>query len=357
MAECSSVNKMASVCPEESTENDAMPREMAGESKLYIDIGSDQIPIVYRDEYNIRLCGMEKLHPFDAGKWGNVVKYLKKRQLVKDTTLVAPNEASEADLRLVHTASYLQSLKWSVNVAKITEVPPAALVPNVLLQKKVLKPFRYQTGGSVLAGKLAVERGWSINIGGGFHHCCGSKGGGFCAYADITLTIHFLLSHYPKIKKVMIIDLDAHQGNGHERDFIGRKDVYIMDMYNKHIYPNDTFAKGAIKRKVELSAFTEDDEYLEKVNTHVEGGLNEFNPHAVIYNAGTDIMEGDSLGLLSVTKQGIIKRDEIVFQKVSQRKIPIVMVTSGGYQRTTAAVIADSITNLNKKAYIDLSVQ
>lgn len=76
--------------------------------------------------------------------------------------------------------------------------------------KCILIP-RYQTGGSVLAGKLAMERGWAINIGGGFHHCWGNKGGGFCAYADITLAIHFIFNHYPSVERVMIIDLDAHQ--------------------------------------------------------------------------------------------------------------------------------------------------
>ncbi|XP_042893797.1 histone deacetylase 11-like [Penaeus japonicus] len=349
--------RMASVSPEDNTDNDAMPKELAAESKLYVDVGMECIPIVYRDEYNIRLLGMEKLHPFDAGKWGNVVKYLKKKKLLKDLKLVCPNEATETDLRFVHTASYLRSLKWSVNVAKITEVAPVALLPNMVVQKKVLKPFRFQTGGSVLAGKLAVERGWAINIGGGFHHCSGNMGGGFCAYADITLAVHFILNHYPNIQKVMIIDLDAHQGNGHERDFMGRKDVYILDVYNKYIYPKDTYAKRAISRRVELFAYTQDEEYLEKVATHVEGALNEFSPHVVIYNAGTDIMEGDCLGLLSVTKQGIIDRDEIVFQKVRERRIPIIMVTSGGYQRVTAAVIADSIANLNRKSLIDMRVQ
>ncbi|XP_071512493.1 histone deacetylase 11-like isoform X1 [Panulirus ornatus] len=346
---------MATVSPEETVENDAMPKELAAESKLYIDVGIDSVPVVYRDEYNIHLLGMEKLHPFDACKWGNVVKHLKKKQLMKDMKLVSPNEATEADLRMVHSASYLRSLKWSINVAKITEVAPVALLPNIVLQKRVLKPFRYQTGGSVLAGKLAVERGWSINIGGGFHHCWGNKGGGFCAYADITLTVHFILNHYPHLERVMIIDLDAHQGNGHERDFMGRKDVYILDIYNKYIYPNDKYAKRAISRKVELFAYTEDEEYLERVSTHVEGAINEFSPHVVVYNAGTDIMEGDCLGLLSVSKQGIIERDEIVFQKVRQRNIPIVMLTSGGYQRATASVIADSIANLSKKSLIDVS--
>lgn len=85
-------------------------------------------------------------------------------------------------------------------------------MPNHFVQRGYLLPLRYQTGGSILAGKLALERGWAINIGGGFHHCSANKGGGFCPYADISLLIHFLFNHYPEcVKKVMIIDLDAHQ--------------------------------------------------------------------------------------------------------------------------------------------------
>ena len=71
--------------------------------------------------------------------------------------------------------------------------------------------MRYQTGGTVLAGKLAIERGWSINIGGGFHHCCAYQGGGFCPFADITLCLKFMFDNYEKVKSAMIIDLDAHQ--------------------------------------------------------------------------------------------------------------------------------------------------
>lgn len=73
-----------------------------------------------------------------------------------------------------------------------------------------------------MAGKLAIERGWSINVGGGFHHCWANKGGGFCAYADITLTIHFILNHYPNVERVMIIDLDAHQVKEKNLTFVYR---------------------------------------------------------------------------------------------------------------------------------------
>ncbi|XP_055473478.1 histone deacetylase 11 isoform X2 [Meriones unguiculatus] len=291
--------------------------------------------------------GLEKLHPFDAGKWGKVINFLKEEKLLSDGMLVEAREASEEDLLVVHTRRYLNELKWSFVVATITEIPPVIFLPNFLVQRKVLRPLRTQTGGTIMAGKLAVERGWAINVGGGFHHCSSDRGGGFCAYADITLAIKFLFERVEGISRATIIDLDAHQGNGHERDFMGDRRVYIMDVYNRHIYPGDRFAKEAIRRKVELEWGTEDEEYLEKVERNVRRSLQEHLPDVVVYNAGTDVLEGDRLGGLSISPAGIVKRDEVVFRVVRAHDIPILMVTSGGYQKRTARIIADSILNLH----------
>ncbi|XP_064288227.1 histone deacetylase 11 isoform X1 [Passer domesticus] len=330
-------------------------------------------PIVYSPDYNITFMGLEKLHPFDAGKWGKVINFLKEEKLIADDLIVQAREATDEDLLVVHTRRYLNKLKvlyllmcfsrklsrWSFVVATITEIPPVAFLPNFVVQRKVLKPLRTQTGGTIMAGKLAVDRGWAINVvcsfsplqlscpGGGFHHCSSDKGGGFCAYADITLAIKFLFERVQGVSRATIIDLDAHQGNGHERDFMDDPRVYIMDAYNRYIYPGDGFAKRAIKRKVELEWGTEDTEYLQKVQTHVEGALNEFKPDIVVYNAGTDILDGDPLGGLAISPQGIVKRDEVVFRAARSRGVPVLMVTSGGYQKRTARIIADSILNLH----------
>ncbi|XP_029456689.1 histone deacetylase 11 isoform X2 [Rhinatrema bivittatum] len=297
--------------------------------------------------------GLEKLHPFDAGKWGKVIHFLKEEKLIADDTIVVAQEATEEDLLVIHTRRYLNKLKWSFVVATITEIPPVLFLPNFFVQRKVLKPLRTQTGGTIMAGKLAMDRGWAINVGGGFHHCSSDKGGGFCAYADISLAIQFLFERVEGVSKATIIDLDAHQGNGHERDFMNDNRVYIMDVYNRYIYPGDGFAKRAIKRKIELDWGTEDSEYLRKVEVHVEGALNEMRPDIIIYNAGTDVLDGDPLGGLAISPQGIIKRDEIVFTTARSRKIPILMVTSGGYQKRTARIIADSILNLHNLGLID----
>ncbi|KAM8913762.1 histone deacetylase 11 isoform 2-T7 [Spinachia spinachia] len=273
-------------------------------------------------------------------------------QFVTDGNIVEALEATEEDLLVVHTQRYLNRLKWSLVVAGITEIPPLMFLPNFLVQRRVLRPLRTQTGGTIMAAKLAVDRGWAINLGGGFHHCSSDKGGGFCAYADITLAIKFLFERVEGISKATIIDLDAHQGNGHERDFLDDGRVYIMDVYNRYIYPGDSYAKRAIKRKVELDWGTEDSEYLRKVELHTNGALNEVCPDILVYNAGTDVLDGDPLGGLSISPEGIGKRDEMVFRAARRRGVPILMMTSGGYQKKTARIIADSILNLHLKGLI-----
>ncbi|XP_072454355.1 histone deacetylase 11 isoform X7 [Notamacropus eugenii] len=276
---------------------------MPHDTKLYQEVSKTCWPIVYSPRYNITFMGLEKLHPFDSGKWGKVINFLKEENFLADVMMVEAREATEEDLRVVHTQRYLNRLKWSFVVATITEIPPVIFLPNFLVQRHVLRPLRTQTGGTIMAGKLAIERGWAINIGGGFHHCSSDKGGGFCAYADITLSIKFLFERVEGISKATIIDLDAHQGNGHERDFMDDSRVYIVDIYNRNIYPGDGFAKRAIKRKVELEWGTGDTDYLQKVAEHVEAALSEHKPNVMIYNAGTDILEGDPLGGLSVSAE------------------------------------------------------
>ncbi|XP_014666557.1 PREDICTED: uncharacterized protein LOC106808371 [Priapulus caudatus] len=217
--------------------------ERLSKSKLYFDVEVKKWPIIYSKAYNIGFLKMEKLHPFDSGKWGRVHQFLKDGKMLTDDTTVVPYEATEDDLMVVHSQRYLDSLKLSYNVARITEVPPVAFVPNMFVQWRVLTPIKHQVGGTILAGKLAMERGWAINIGGGFHHCSADSGGGFCIYADITLCVKYLFAKVERVKKAMIIDLDAHQGNGYQRDFMHDDRVYIMDVFNSGIYPRDEKAK------------------------------------------------------------------------------------------------------------------
>lgn len=160
-----------------------------------------------------------------------------------DNFTIQPNEASRSDLSVVHTKNYLRRIRWSCHLAVILENPLLTFLPHFLVDRHVLKPMRhllhfdlyyreihrYQTGGTILAARIALEKGWAINIGGsnyliedlifyansvllggGFHHASRREGGGFCVYADISLALQFLFLSQ-RITKAIIVDLDAHQ--------------------------------------------------------------------------------------------------------------------------------------------------
>ncbi len=181
---------------------------------------------------------------------------------------------------------------------------------------------------------------------GGYHHASSNQYGGFCALADITLLIKELRRHHPKIKKVLIVDLDAHQGNGHENDFMNDPDVFILDMYNNAAYPHDIVARMRIDCDVGVSPLTEDKPYLSLLEEALQVSFEKAQPDIVVYVAGTDVLTGDPLGQLALTEKGVLKRDQLVFKEALTRKVPIVMLLSGGYQQINAKVIASSIQNL-----------
>ena len=127
-----------------------------------------------------------------------------------------------------------------------------------------------------------------------------------------------------------------------------------MDFYNSQIYPSDHEAKLGISRPVTLVSGTGDDVYLPRLALELQAAFAEFSPDLLVFVAGTDSLRGDPLGELDLTAQGIIRRDQQVFEAARQHKVPIVMFTSGGYQRQTARVIADSILNLHSAGLIEL---
>lgn len=122
---------------------------------------------------------------------------------------------------MVHTDQFIHQLENSkLFIAKGAEVAILTVTPWSVINEKLIKPIKYQTAGSVLAGFIALKHGWAIHLGGGFHHCSANSAGGFCLLADITLLIKYLWKTVNCKLKVLIVDLDAHQGNGHEQDAI-----------------------------------------------------------------------------------------------------------------------------------------
>ena len=325
-------------------------------------IPDGKVPIVYHERYNISLWrNIEKLlHYFDSHKYGKVFENLPESIHARGT--FSPAEPiSWEELEEVHSKKYLKSLSWSFNVACILEVPVAAVLPNSVLQERVLTPMRWATQGTVMACELAMEYGWAINLSGGYHHAHREFGHGLCPFADIQLAIKRLCDKHPGIK-VLIVDLDAHQGDGHEADLKNDPDVFVFDMYNKMIFPQDVDAKEGITFDLPLQGggclgdtFTwcdfakravDDQEYLGLLMSELPKALDQIKPDFILYNAGTDILASDPLGSLNVSEEGVKQRDAFVFQQARQRNIPIAMTLSGGYSKRSAAVISESVNNL-----------
>lgn len=333
--------------------------------------------LVYNPIYNMRVLGIEKSHPFDACKYERVMHFLQKKEPQLDFQNY--NNSRDPDYTFLYTHvgfTHLLLMNYSCYLSKIVEIV-VIFVPSVLLRIFAVRRFLYTTQGTLTAACLAIDKKWAINIGGGFHHASKHSGSGFCAFNDIGLAIEHLWENHPEIKRILILDLDAHQGNGHARDKIRlmteiknnkinnfenqkpakvndeinliSRQIFVADMYNGWIYPGDHFAKQGIDLEIKLKSGESDKSYLEKLKGLLMNIQTKFSPDFLIYNAGTDILAGDELGKLNISPQGVIERDEIVFKFATERNLPILMLLSGGYQKSNAEIIADSIINISKK--------
>lgn len=309
------------------------------------------LPIVYSSRYNITLLGIQRLHPFDSEKYGRVFDFLKREGILNGSNHHEPKQVKRETLLKVHTKEYLKKLRRSRNVAAIAEVRQLRFLPNFLLQWRFLRPMRYATAGTMQGGELALKHGWAINLSGGYHHAKSNYSSGFCFYADISLAAYQHLDRFPD-QKVMIVDLDAHQGNGFEAIHGDDERLPAFDMYNGSIYPNDLPARKFIKYNYPLMPGTSDISYLNTLQKVLPAALDKEKPDFLIYNAGSDIYEKDPLGGLRISAAGILVRDETVFQEAKKRGIPILMVLSGGYTAESAGLIGSSIRNLWRKKII-----
>jgi histone deacetylase 11 len=314
------------------------------------------LPIVYHKDYNLSFWGIENLHPFDSKKYGRVREHLRTECNVTDVH--TPDLVTDEDLRLVHSEEYLHSLNDSKTIARIIQMGFLKFFPNRTLQKKVLDPMRYATQGTVKAAQLALKHGYAFNLGGGYHHASREDGGGFCIFADIPLAIAKLRQENPDLK-VLVVDCDAHQGNGVERSLREDENAYILDMYNETIYPHDDEAKKYIHFPVGFSELKDeitDELYVTRLKEKLPAALeyltkNGKKPNIILYNAGTDIFVGDPKGQMSVSENGIVQRDAFVHTQARDRGIPIAMVLSGGYTKQSAGIIGKSIEHILKTVY------
>jgi histone deacetylase 11 len=300
------------------------------------------IPIVYHPSYNITAFGLERLHPFDSRKYRRIHDALIERGLRRSKDFVRTGKVSRRELLEVHTPDYLRSLRNSQTLARILEVPIVRRLPGWVIDWRILRPMRYAVGGTIMTCRLALEHGVAINLGGGFHHAAGGWGGGFCVYADVPLAMK-ILRNEGRVGKVLVVDLDAHQGNGTAAELEGWPWAAIFDLFERDLFPA---RKEPEDYPLPVRTGLSGGEYLEIVRDSLPGALDTVRPDLLVYNAGSDPFVEDPLAGFRLTKSDLAERDLLVVTMARECGIPVAMVLSGGYSGESWRIHADGIEGI-----------
>ena len=212
--------------------------------------------------------------------------------------------------------------------------------PSLLKREEVI------TAGSIRGSLKAMEDGVAFNIAGGTHHAYRSHGEGFCIYNDIACASNYLL-HNRKVKQILVVDLDVHQGNGTASLFEGQSNVFTFSMHGAKNYPAK---KEKSDLDIALPNGTTEDTYLPILREQLLKLINKVKPDFIFYQCGVDVLANDQLGKLSLSMEGCRERDAIVLSTAHKHSIPVMAVMGGGYSKVLREII-DAHSNTYRLAY------
>ena len=309
--------------------------------------------LVYSDDYYLPIGA----HVFPAEKYQRIHRRLLETKVADTGDFVTPHPASDQDILLVHTPQYVQKLKTGTLSAH------EELAMEIPYSPELVRAFWLAAGGSILAADYALNDGVAFNVGGGFHHAFPDHGEGFCMIHDVAVAIR-RMQRDDKITRAMTVDCDVHQGNGTAAIFAGMRipgnplpstaptangaapaklrnahagEVFTISLHQENNYPA---WKPPSSIDVDLPDEIGDDDYLAWLDNALSSGLRQFEPELICYIAGADPYKEDQLGGLSLTIDGLKKRDELVFRVARAREIPVMVTYAGGYARR----VEDTVT-------------
>ena len=270
--------------------------------------------------------------PLPDGHRFPMQKYSLLREAVQafapDSLEVAP-AAKDDELLLAHDTAYVR--RMSDGTLTGAEVRQIGFPWSPLMAERA----RRSAGATLAAAKASLSERCAINLAGGTHHAFRDHGEGFCCYNDAAVAARVLQRDFA-IRRVLICDLDVHQGNGTASIFSGDPSVFTFSMHGARNYP---VRKENSTLDVELNDGCVDETYLQKLYTHLPKIIAEFQPGAMIYLAGADPYEGDRLGRLRLTKEGLQARDRFVFTTARGSAIPITVTMAGGYAHDVTDIV------------------
>lgn len=277
------------------------------------------VEVVYHESYNHAFPSL----PNDPLRAERILAFLASEGLVLRCDVHQPLPASLKALARVHAPEYLERVH---EVATLTSIMGVRITPDQV--DRLLDRQRLETGGTLLATRLALKRGLAVNLGGGFHHARGGEGGGFCIFNDVAVAIARQRALGFR-GRVLVIDLDLHDGDGTRELFADDDDVFTFSIHARHWGPTEARASLA----VELGSDVDDDAYLAALERHLPPVVESFRPGLVYYLAGADPAREDKIGEWRLTPAGMLARDARVVSLVrrGERKAPLVILLAGGY--------------------------
>ena len=262
-------------------------------------------------------------HRFPMAKYARLRERLAASGEFREDDFRVPPPAADADILRAHSAEYLARVtRGSLSAKEVREI-------GFPWSRAMVERSRRSAGATVAAARDALVHGWSANLAGGTHHAFRDRGEGFCVFNDAAIAARAAQAE-AGLARVAVVDCDVHQGNGTAAILRGDDSVFTFSIHGARNFP---FAKEASDLDIELADGTGDEDYLRSLERGLEETLARSRPQLAIYLAGADPFEGDRLGRLKLTKAGLARRDELVFERLLAGRIPVAIAMAGGYGR------------------------
>lgn len=278
-----------------------------------------RLPLVYHPNYSF---SFDPKHRFVMSKFANLFNEVKSMGLIGDN-LVQPELGSPSPLELVHCEDYIWDL-WRNQLDDKAMRRIGLPWSEQLMARTFTAPL-----GTLKTAELALEHGVACHLAGGTHHAHYDFGSGYCMVNDLAFTSTTLIQQ-GKVNNVLIFDLDVHQGDGTAAMLKHNPYVFTCSIHCEKNFP---FRKHDSDLDIGLKNHLEDDEYLNIVQETLTGLIEDLNPDLVLYDAGVDVWEQDTLGKLNISWQGLEKRDALVLKTCQNKGVPVATVIGGGYDK------------------------
>ena len=279
-----------------------------------------KLNVVYNDNYDIPL---PEGHRFVGTKFSDLYNFIKNSNLYTNLTIHQSKSAPINDVQVVHNRNYVMSVKEG-NLSRDQERRI-----NLPWSEKLAKRSFLAIQGTLQTSQLALDYGIACHLAGGTHHAFKDCGSGFCVFNDLAYASITLLNQ-KKINKILILDLDVHQGDGTASICENIDNIFTCSIHCKNNFP---FDKKNSNLDVPIDDEVDDVKYINILTKTLDQIESNFTPEIVFYDAGVDVHSNDDLGNLNLTDDGIKKRDEIVCEYFKEKKIPLCTVIGGGYSK------------------------